>query len=386
MTDDVLQRIVSSGQAGVDRAALDVALELGVPCGGWCPAGRRAEDGTLDPRYPMRETSSTGYVQPIEWNVRDTDGTLILTRGEPVGPPGASVEFAARMRKPCLVVDLDAQADPAAVVEWASIHAVRAVNICGLKESRSPEIYRHARQFLRAVLTPAPLVESAPVSGPERGIEPGSSSSALPPVAFSPVPEIIRQDIAFREAIIPSAVATVDVMESPAAVAAPGVSVADLLADPDRVSWSRFQTAAAVEGAVLFGVYQFGFAPVERAAWVLCGFTIVAMLSAMTIGLRRPRFRANAGGLLTAIVVLMNGFNVLVCAQQLSHLDARPREAIGWPGQRILLRSGDGSVVRVPRATQEPVVHRWSSQESRTAEPPVVKQGCGVLPAYVRRP
>src|SRR5436305_1193025 len=75
--------IFSGGQTGVDRAALDVALELGIPCSGWCPRGRRAEDGTIPPRYPLQETRSLAYPVRTRWNVRDSDGTLILTRGRP---------------------------------------------------------------------------------------------------------------------------------------------------------------------------------------------------------------------------------------------------------------------------------------------------------------
>src|SRR5438876_1977372 len=79
----IVSKIISGGQTGVDRAALDVALELGIPCGGWCPQGRRAEDGVIPARYPLRETPWWGYPQRTEWNVRDSDGTLILAEGEP---------------------------------------------------------------------------------------------------------------------------------------------------------------------------------------------------------------------------------------------------------------------------------------------------------------
>ncbi|MHC4448286.1 MAG: YpsA SLOG family protein, partial [Planctomycetota bacterium] len=73
-----MRKIVSGGQTGVDRAALDVAMELGVPCGGWCPQGRLAEDGEIDARYPLTETSRAHAAQRTEWNVRDSDGTLII--------------------------------------------------------------------------------------------------------------------------------------------------------------------------------------------------------------------------------------------------------------------------------------------------------------------
>src|SRR5512136_1042597 len=72
-------KIISGGQTGVDRAALDVALELGISSGGWCPKGRKAEDGPIDIRYPVRETTSANYSVRTGRNVRESDGTLVLT-------------------------------------------------------------------------------------------------------------------------------------------------------------------------------------------------------------------------------------------------------------------------------------------------------------------
>ena len=72
------ERIVSGGQTGADRAALDWAIERGIPHGGWCPRGRRAEDGRIDRRYALRETPAHDYQQRTRWNVRDSDGTLIF--------------------------------------------------------------------------------------------------------------------------------------------------------------------------------------------------------------------------------------------------------------------------------------------------------------------
>ena len=136
----------------MDRAALDVALTLGLPCGGWCPKGRKAEDGALAPRYPLHETPSEHYAQRTEWNVRDSNGTLVLTRGEPVGGTAQTVEVAAARGKPCLVLDLATAPAPEAVRAWAAAQAVKVLNIAGPRESKSPGIYAQAAAFLRQAL------------------------------------------------------------------------------------------------------------------------------------------------------------------------------------------------------------------------------------------
>jgi len=149
----VFQKIISGGQTGVDRAALDVALELRVPCGGWCPKGRIAEDGPIANRYPLKETPSDEYAQRTEWNVRDSDGTLVLTLGEPTGGTAQTIDEAARVGKPCLVLDLSDEPNLETVLHWAKIHQVRILNVAGPRESRSPGIYQEARAFLRRLLT-----------------------------------------------------------------------------------------------------------------------------------------------------------------------------------------------------------------------------------------
>jgi hypothetical protein len=100
-----LLRIVSGGQTGVDRGALDVALDLGVECGGWCPAGRLAEDGMIPERYPVVELTDGGYAERTAQNVADSDGTLIISNGEPIGGTRETVERCVEMQKPYLVID-----------------------------------------------------------------------------------------------------------------------------------------------------------------------------------------------------------------------------------------------------------------------------------------
>jgi hypothetical protein len=89
-----VKKVVSGGQTGVDRAAVDVALELGMSCGGWCPKGRKAEDGRIPDQYPLQETPSADYRQRTEWNVRDSDGTVALTFGEPTEGTAQAIRMA----------------------------------------------------------------------------------------------------------------------------------------------------------------------------------------------------------------------------------------------------------------------------------------------------
>ena len=136
----------------MDRAALDAALAFGLPCGGWCPRGRATEDGRLDPRYPLRETPSSSYPQRTEWNVRDSDGTLILTRGPASGGTALTISLARRHRRPLLVLDLTRSPDPAEVTRWAGTHDVATLNVAGPRESQQPGIQDEARAFVEDVL------------------------------------------------------------------------------------------------------------------------------------------------------------------------------------------------------------------------------------------
>ena len=100
-----LARIVSGGQTGVDRGALDAALAAGFPCGGWCPEGRMAEDGTIPSHYPLTELPGAQYKQRTKRNVMDSDATLVIYFGELSGGTERTVRYCEQLRKPVLVVD-----------------------------------------------------------------------------------------------------------------------------------------------------------------------------------------------------------------------------------------------------------------------------------------
>jgi hypothetical protein len=150
----IVSMIVSGGQTGADSAALDWAFAHGIPHGGWCPAGRRAEDGVIDPRYALTETPGKDYRRRTRLNVEDSDGTLILNLGELEGGTLETLRFAERLEKPCHVVQLDRavpQGLTFAALEWLRTRRVRVLNIAGPRESKRPGMYAAATAFLDAL-------------------------------------------------------------------------------------------------------------------------------------------------------------------------------------------------------------------------------------------
>jgi hypothetical protein len=149
--EKIFSKIISGGQTGVDRAALDVALELGIPCGGWCPKGRKAEDGPIDPKYPLQETTSPNYPLRIEKNLREADGTLILTKGPVSGGTSFTVQLAVELKKPHLIIDFDHKTDPLMVREWGEKNKIEILNVAGPRESKVPGIHDRAVQFIKSL-------------------------------------------------------------------------------------------------------------------------------------------------------------------------------------------------------------------------------------------
>ncbi|MDE0060937.1 MAG: putative molybdenum carrier protein [Defluviicoccus sp.] len=152
----MIERILSGGQTGVDRGALDAALDAGFPCGGWCPRGRRAEDGRIPGRYPLEETASPRYVERTRRNVRDSDATLVLAWGEPSGGTRRTVAFAERMAKPCLVLDMSRLGDEEAASRagaWIVAERVGALNVAGPRARSRPDAEDRARRVVALILT-----------------------------------------------------------------------------------------------------------------------------------------------------------------------------------------------------------------------------------------
>ena len=142
-------KIVSGGQTRVDRAALDFAIEHGLPHGRWCPKGRSAEDGEIPARYRLNETPSKSYVQRTELIVRDSDGTVIFTlMASLTGGSKKTADLARKHRKPCLHLCAVAGIDPVgALREFVVSNRIRILNVAGSRGSKEPGV----RDFVQSV-------------------------------------------------------------------------------------------------------------------------------------------------------------------------------------------------------------------------------------------
>ena len=152
MAHDLIAKLISGGQTGVDRAALDIGLDVGLSIGGWCPKGRLAEDGIIPMTYPLEETPSSHYFQRTEWNVRDSDGTLILTRNHPTGGTALTILTARRLDKPHLVIDLTTNPNHQVAVSWISGAGITVLNVAGPRERSCPGIYHEVFDWLHKLL------------------------------------------------------------------------------------------------------------------------------------------------------------------------------------------------------------------------------------------
>jgi hypothetical protein len=152
-------KIVTGGQTGVDRAALEWALTNGVPHGGWCPKGRKAEDGVIPPQFQLRETGSDNYSIRTRRNVRDSGGTVIFSeKAEVTGGSQETAEFAKETGKPLLhlVPAMGINEAAARLNAFLQEHRIVVLNVAGPRASEEPEV----GQFVKAVLSQAwkPLV------------------------------------------------------------------------------------------------------------------------------------------------------------------------------------------------------------------------------------
>ena len=150
----MLEKIISGGQTGADQAALDAAIKLGIPHGGWIPKGRLTEDGPLPAKYDLTEMPTQSYPERTQKNIRESDGTLILSHGMLTGGSEFTRKMALKYQKPMLHIDFTRTIPfEAAVVinNWMVDHDISILNVAGPRASTDPNIYRAAIDIIEAV-------------------------------------------------------------------------------------------------------------------------------------------------------------------------------------------------------------------------------------------
>ena len=151
----MVERIISGGQTGADRGALDAAIDLAIEHGGFCPRGRRAEDGRIPDRYALVETESRDYASRTEANVLEADATVLITRGRPTGGSALTARLVRRHGRPLCHLDLDREPQPVRTLRaFLRDSGARALNVAGPRESHCPGIRRDTYALLVEALGP----------------------------------------------------------------------------------------------------------------------------------------------------------------------------------------------------------------------------------------
>ena len=149
-------KMISGGQTGVDRAALDVALKHGIECGGWCPAGRLDEFGPISAQYPLQELRTGGFTERTLLNVKDSDGTVVIYTGKLGGGTEQTVRFCIELKRPHQVIDavhLSPEDGANVIADFVRNNNIAILNIAGPRQSEWPEGYDYVSRALESFLT-----------------------------------------------------------------------------------------------------------------------------------------------------------------------------------------------------------------------------------------
>ena len=150
----MIKRIISGGQTGADRAALDFAIKMDLPHGGWIPKGRMAEDGPIPARYNLKEMPTKNFPQRTERNVKKADGTLIVSHGKLTLGSDLTRKMALKHNKPCLHIDLNETSIfevTEQINQWVMENRIEVLNIACSRASKDPKIYRAVYELLETI-------------------------------------------------------------------------------------------------------------------------------------------------------------------------------------------------------------------------------------------
>jgi ribosomal-protein-alanine N-acetyltransferase len=204
-----IEKIVSGGQTGADRAALDFAIEHGIAHGGWCPKGRQADDGEINLRYQLKETPSGGYAQRTEWNVRDSDGTVVFSIAPLLtGGSKRTQNLARQYHKPILHLWPEGLPFPdSELLRFLGDNEIKVLNVAGPRASEEPEVGTFVRDVLEKAFMPSG--ETTLVAGTASAEQPTLETGRLTlrPLALSDAPTVAnlagRREIADTTLSIP---------------------------------------------------------------------------------------------------------------------------------------------------------------------------------------
>ncbi|MBW2556618.1 MAG: putative molybdenum carrier protein [Deltaproteobacteria bacterium] len=160
----MIRKIISGGQIGADQAALDVAIKLGFPHGGWIQKGRKTQSGILPAKYQLKELPTAGYKRRIEQNVIDSDGTVIISHGEPTGGAEYSRKMADKHRRPCLHVGLKESSTfviASKINTWVLENIIEVLNVTGSRASEDSTVYKDTMDIVEGSILLG-LVEAKP--------------------------------------------------------------------------------------------------------------------------------------------------------------------------------------------------------------------------------
>ncbi|MBW1855275.1 MAG: putative molybdenum carrier protein, partial [Deltaproteobacteria bacterium] len=190
----MIAKIISGGQTGADRAALDVAIKLSIPHGGWIPKGRKTEDGTLPEIYRIKEMPTASYPKRTEQNVIDSDGTLIIARGKLTGGTDYTRQMTLKHKKQLLGIDLNLAShfDAASlIVSWIKLQRVQVLNVAGPRASKDPGIYSDVTRILEQTIQI--LIDEDKKFGVDFVIDTKRKTSKLPKTVDQAVDRLIDE-------------------------------------------------------------------------------------------------------------------------------------------------------------------------------------------------
>jgi len=191
----MIEKIISGGQTGADRAALDAAMELGIPHGGWVPKGRLSEDGPIPDKYNLKEMPTDSYPERTEKNVLESDGTLILAHGLLTGGSALTKALADKHRRPCLNIDLNiipAFKAATLITTWIELNKIKTLNVAGPRASNDPRIYTKTKDILESAFHIGMVRTVMPdFDRPEGRSGPAPAPSGLPRTVEEAVDQLI---------------------------------------------------------------------------------------------------------------------------------------------------------------------------------------------------